>query len=48
MSKKIQSTYCPKKVLNIELNIGERYNVLEKIGQGSFGDIYKAFDTQRN
>lgn len=32
MPKKPPSTYCSKKVLNIEIVLNSRYNVLEKIG----------------
>lgn len=41
-------TYNPKKIISINVELGERYSVLEKIGQGSFGDIYKVFDKQKN
>lgn len=40
--------YNPKKILNIDFYLGERFSVLEKIGQGSFGDIYKVFDKEKN
>lgn len=39
--------YISKKILNIEIDLGKRFSVLEKIGQGSFGDIYKAFDNEK-
>ena len=44
MPKKPPTVYCAQKVINIFIDIGPRYKVLERIGSGSFGDIYKAFD----
>jgi serine/threonine protein kinase len=47
MPVKPPTIYCAKKVINIDIEIGPRYNVLERIGAGSFGDIYKAFDKNK-
>ena len=29
------------------LNLPEKYQIIEKIGQGSFGDIYKIYDKEK-
>ena len=41
--KKPLNYYCHRET-NVELNIKEELEVVEKIGEGSFGLIYKVFD----
>lgn len=45
--QKPNSFYCAKKGDQIDLNLGFKYNVIEKIGQGSYGEVFKIYDLQK-
>ncbi len=44
--KKPDNYYSHKKAPTLEEKIGNNLEIIEKIGEGAFGEVYKVFDTE--